>query len=151
MLAVINFGVIVHGSAANLQCADSALYLLCRGVLVPLLTRLQTRIHDQGFHHLIYGSSSGYGLAYVASQGSTEGIWTPCDTDERYFYYKLDLGPVHDIPAEIVGACDQDIHGSTITGRTLQSSQGWWLVLAGCHPTLHEVRELVKIEGDQRD
>lgn len=78
--------VLARDGAVDYQCSHSRLLHSSCVVPVPLQAHLQNGVHDYGFRHLIYWSTLDEASAYVAFQSSTEVDWTPCGTDECWYY-----------------------------------------------------------------
>lgn len=64
---------------SNLNLARSS----C-GVIVSLLARLRTCVHDYGFLRLITGSAFQFASAYLTFQRLGEVDWMQCNTDDRW-------------------------------------------------------------------
>lgn len=86
-IAILHFLVIRLDGAVGDQFAYCHLCNLFHGILVPLLTRFQTRIHSYRLGHLMDGSLFENASAYVAFPHSNNVDRTPCDTDLLWFYY----------------------------------------------------------------
>lgn len=117
ILSVMCFLAVAHDDAVCYQYSDSRLLQSSRGVLVQLPARFRTRVHDYGFGHLMDRSALGCESALLAFNCSAEAAWTPCDTDDGWYYYTFKLGCVHDVPPGMLETCKLDASENHITGR----------------------------------
>lgn len=63
VLSIMRSLLVARDGAVEYQCSDSRIIHLSRVVLVPLPARLQSRVHEHGFRHLIDGPAFNYASA----------------------------------------------------------------------------------------
>lgn len=74
--------------------SSSSFYYWCSCLVADAIANSNSRLRVLSSH---YRSSLDYGSGYVSFQWSAEVDCMPCDTDEHWFYYMLDLGWVHEV------------------------------------------------------
>lgn len=87
----------------------------------------------------------------MAFQRSAELYWTPCDTDERWFYYTFDSGSVQDVPTGLIETCKWNANDNVINGCALTSREISGAFTAERDVTFDEAKSLMQVEGDERD
>lgn len=77
--------------------------------------------------------------------------WTPCDRDDRCFYYAFDYRFVHDVPTGVVETGKRYNNGKVITGQELQLHQVLLVVLAKRRGMFDEAKVLKWAERDEHE
>lgn len=88
-------------------------------------------------------STLDHASAYVAFQHLAEVNCGYCDSGDRWNYYTLEVGSVHDVPAVVVETIKRDPTSILIARRTLPLCEFPWIVLAERPATFDEAATLM--------